>query len=88
MTRNSVLGGWSPLGSKVDHQSEEGRLGSQEGVAGRLVSNIPSPDAVLLGFECQCDKVVSLAFDGRGCGRKYAVDATEGSIFEAEWVAI
>ena len=71
------------MGSQVEHLPKECRLGAQEGVYGRLVSTISPPDAVLLGCECQRDKVGGLEVARRGCGRKDAAAATEVSIFKA-----
>ena len=72
------------MGCQVEHSLEEGNLGAQERVSGRLVYNIPPPDAVLLGCEHRGDKVGSLEVAFRGCGHKEATASSEGSIFKAE----
>ena len=72
------------MGSQVDHPPWEGRLGAQERVSGRLVSDLPPPYAIFLGCERHHDKVGGLEVACRVCGCKYAAAATEGSTFEAE----
>ena len=68
----------------MEHPLEEGRIGSQERVSVCLVSNIFSPDTVLLGCQRQCDEVSRLEVACHVCGRKNAADTTEVNIFEAE----
>ena len=69
--------------SQVEHPPQAGRLGAHEWVSGRLVSNPPPPDAILMGCERQIDEISGLEVTCRGCGRKDSVAVTEGSLFKA-----
>ena len=71
------------MGYQVEHPPEEVRLGTNKKVHLCLVSYFP-PDAVLMGRECQHDKVGGLEVAFCGCGHKDAAAATEVNIFEAE----